>query len=714
MVWNKITTSIHEAGADPLRLSGPDGLTDPQRRCGIAVRTAALLAATVALLTLSRSERPRLVVYAVFGIYIAIAAIWVRGQYATSMKEQNLWSPRTLTSAVATVLSAIAFGFGVGTESGALFISGLVATFYFLGYTIMGLRHTPAPAHYHASVIGWAVTLGVLIIIAAGALIGAANSDKGVFRLMAVFAIAALVVPIPVSVLTSRLHQHLTDTGNGANRFDRWKRWAPFALAGGGCLLLIGAGVGRHRVPGHWMALTIIVIVALMFALASTTYADIAVIIAAIALLGITPAQTSSDRGDDGHPTLSAANDKVLVAFGDSYMSGEGAQTFHSNTDYDQDHCRRAPTAFAEIAGQFTPFNGFISFACSGARTFNVYRNDPTPKEKKNGDEPRRQYDDITTQLKAYDAAQKEDDFTPSLVLVGLGGNDAGFATIGAMCLAPGSCGHDEGSKNKDAEADQSNAVGLLLPNISRVEAQLAYTFAEFNETFVKTDEYPGTPVAVVGYPDPIYNGPDADCSQVPLSPDDRDFIQRLLRALNDAVRTAATRAGLLYVDQMENSLSKAHLQLCDPANDNRTGLNIIGLQSVPGEAGERFNPQRWYHNSLHPNERGHAAMLVAFKNWLARNPNPALPGPSLTETQAGDNLTRLNTPTEATTAPAIKCNIYKDGKTESCENAGYRWATSEVAKSLASGWWALIYLAVAVGAWLIAVTAFALRKLLR
>jgi hypothetical protein len=276
------------------------------------------------------------------------------------------------------------------------------------------------------------------------------------------------------------------------------------------------------------------------------------------------------------------------------------------------------------------------------------------------------------------------------------------------MCLAPGNC-KEEGEK-------------LWIPKLADVEYQLHATFAQISETF------PNTPVAVVGYPDPIYerdpgtpDDPPADCSSVPLSSDDRDFVEELLSGLNGAVSRAATDAGFYYVDDMANALKQANLQLCDPRNDNHPGLNIIGLQSVSGVAEDRFNPKNWYHNSLHPNEAGHAAMLTAFESWLKRKaPHPRkwdeeLPAdipdhPRGKAMQLGEAAYQaaLKDPANAS---AISCQLYDAGGSEkTCEDVGYLWIGSQIRNSLLLDWWGLIYLVMGTGAWLLAVTFFAWR----
>ena len=196
-----------------------------------------------------------------------------------------------------------------------------------------------------------------------------------------------------------------------------------------------------------------------------------------------------------------------------------------------------------------------------------------------------------------------------------VGGNDAGFATIGIMCLAPGSC--DE-------------KASLWLDGLDQVERALRATYAEVRRTF------PATPAVVVPYPQPIADA-ERPCSQVSLTRGEQVFLRRFVTGLDDRMRRAAAAEGLHYLAEMESSLADAHLQLCDPDNGGSPGVNFIGLRSVNGIAEQRFNPANWVHNSLHPNERGHKAMLRTFESWLtshqpltARSPAvaaPPLPG---------------------------------------------------------------------------------------
>ncbi len=74
---------------------------------------------------------------------------------------------------------------------------------------------------------------------------------------------------------------------------------------------------------------------------------------------------------------------------------------------------------------------------------------------------------------------------------------------------------------------------------------------------------------------------------------------------------------------QMGSALAGKNLQLCDPKNQGGYGVNFVSPESVGGLPDQRFDPVNWLHDSFHPNERGHQAMLDAFSAWLTQHPDP-------------------------------------------------------------------------------------------
>ena len=650
---------VPESGAD-------SGTLTAQRRRAIVLRTLFFAAAIVLLLWVCRRGSELPTVATVFTIYVTAAALWVRGQYETSVTPNvELWTPPFPVSGVGSVIFLGLGGLGFALDSGTLLIAGVVGLYFCIGYLVMRLRvKNTGPTWF------WRAWLGAF---AALVLLGILFLDRGIVAVVAV-GLGLVLAPVGASVLAARLILKLS---------TRPQRQMAAAIVG--LVLLAGATTWAFIwVSNPWLLVAFLALVLIVIALVSNTYADIAAIIAVVALLGITPPQ--EQLPDDLKP---GDHTNVLVALGDSYMSGEGAKVYYTGTDDGRDNqCHRSPTSWASMAGQRAPFDGMIFLACSGAKTFNV-----RAKELAGSPDPESQWNEPGTQLAQYEGLV-EDGFTPRLVVISLGGNDAGFATIGAMCLAPGSC--------------QSEGEKLWTNNLPSVEAQLRETFAEVRGAF------PDTPVAVVGYPDPIYEppkpnktgDPDQDCSHVALSKKDRDFIEDFLGKLNDAVQRAAEGdAGFYYLQEMEQSMADANLQLCDPRNEHRPGLNFIGLRSVNGIAEQRFNPQNWYHNSLHPNERGHAAMLQTFDDWLNEDPRR----PAINPDATSDEEQQQNVDDDEFGATA--CDLYEEtDDLPKCSDAADEWVGGQVRDALLLGLWGLILLLAAAGAWLLAISFYAWR----
>ena len=155
--------------------------------------------------------------------------------------------------------------------------------------------------------------------------------------------------------------------------------------------------------------------------------------------------------------------------------------------------------------------------------------------------------------------------------------------------------------------------------------------------------------------------------------------------------------------------MAGAHLQLCDPANNGHPGINYVGLRSVGGILEQRLNPQNWYHNSLHPNERGHAAMFQVFQNWLEEHPRAA-PGQII--------RTSVIAPKdggEPQAKPPL-CDLFTDDQsnTVNCRDQGTTWAKGQIADKLLFGkddnWGPQLGLIV-LGAWLVSVALFGSRR---
>jgi len=149
----------------------------------------------------------------------------------------------------------------------------------------------------------------------------------------------------------------------------------------------------------------------------------------------------------------------------------------------------------------------------------------------------------------------------------------------------------------------------------------------------------------------------------VALTEGERNFIRTFVDDLNKEVRSAAAHTGILYLDEMEDALKAEHLQLCD-ARKAAAGINFVDLKSMNGPL--RHNPGKWIHNSLHPNKRGHEAMLNTFETWLKKP----------------DHLTRAPAAQTANTArptePKPQCSLAEMTKSD-CQLGLRDWEVKQV-----------------------------------
>jgi hypothetical protein len=348
--------------------------------------------------------------------------------------------------------------------------------------------------------------------------------------------------------------------------------------------------LGTHTWKGSLAILLVVAVV--MLGLVSNTQLDVVLVVIVIGVVGsVLPEQTLAP------PYQPAATGHILASFGDSYMSGEGARTFFKGTDQaGGNQCRRAPTAWAALAvapGHQTQtifdLNSLAFVACSGAVTTNV-ETDGIPQGGTDA-----------TQIPEYQALQATSGTQgkqPSLAVVSLGGNDAGFSTIGQMCLAPGDC---------------SPVLQQFVAYLPIVAHALETAYRNLHTAM------PGVPLVAIPYPAPI--DLTAKGCQIALSTNERRNLNDFLAKLDEAVEWAADREHVYFAGTMVDAL-RGH-QLCDP----KPGLNFVTPYSVSGAAAERFNPANWIHDSLHPNERGHGLMFCAFTRWLSGQSTSSAPG---------------------------------------------------------------------------------------
>ena len=264
------------------------------------------------------------------------------------------------------------------------------------------------------------------------------------------------------------------------------------ALAGG--LLLPVAGV-----PAAFTWPAVAALFVLVGAIASNTQADVLLIVTVIGLIWAATPRPAEPAGTI-EPERGAS---ALAALGDSYMSGEGARRFFEGTnDAGVNECRRSPTAYAHLVVLAGAAEHLAFYACSGAVASHLHRRGKW--------EP--------TQLAQLRSLLDRSGADLDLVLVSIGGNDAGFATIGMACLAPGSC----------VERGQA-----WLTRLEEVGRRLRSAYAEIRRV-VRDD----VPVVAVPYPDPIRETP---CGYSLLGEDEHRFLHRFVEQLSRPPATPAS-----------------------------------------------------------------------------------------------------------------------------------------------------------------------------
>ncbi len=384
-----------------------------------------------------------------------------------------------------------------------------------------------------------------------------------------------------------------------------WTRWTVGVLVGGGIAVAAAWWLQPLQRGTLYPVLAVLALFVLVGAVASNTSSDVLIVVLAAALLwALLPRGAALDATVT--PTAGAP---TLVAFGDSFMSGEGAKRYYEGTNTrGVNECRRATTAYPVVAarrGDPAVPGRVIFVACSGARTADIaghvqYAGDPA--DVPGGLD---QLDNLA-HVRGDDPAAGPD---VRLALVSVGGNDAGFGDIVQTCIGPGNC---------------AELGAEWLSRLPRAGAQIDHALAAIRATLGTS-----VPVVVVPYPVPLTA---RSCPASLLLPAEHRFLAGFAHQLDLVVRDAAARAGVYYLAEMEDAfvpgpLALRGLRLCDQ-RARAIGVHTLSANPVEGLLEERSNPITWFHNSFHPNAAGHRAMAATLITWLHAHPHLAPTGP--------------------------------------------------------------------------------------
>ncbi|MDY7103792.1 MAG: GDSL-type esterase/lipase family protein [Actinomycetota bacterium] len=572
-----------------------------------SVISVAVLLVALMLVTTFAGTQPIVVAASLVAVLAAGCGYsWLRDDDRRD-RSNSAWRGRVLLAAAGTIAGAAVVGLASTNDAFDRFgYAGLAVAIVGLSGLISELRHEVSrPA---------APVLLVAAVLASG--FAFAISFWGGVWWTAGLAVASIV--LTGAALEVGLGSVIDGRKPGQIQESLKLRWSVWWLAAAGGALLAGAGAAMWLLWHlSWLLVAYVLLVSLvvgLLVLADNDGIAIAVIIGIALMWAAVPRDTQ-----DASPVPSDAEPYVL-AIGDSYLSGEGAPRFITGTNSTRadgqgtNQCRQARTAWPFLLAdrvddpEIVP-EGLVTMACSGSVSENLLGRERT----KGGDDRRHGPD----QLGLFDALGLDHD--PALVLVQIGGNDAGFSKVGIHCVAPGSC----------AEVGDQFLLGIPNPELDEDEGPLweppeplEHIADDLRRAYKKiTRRFPEARRVAVAYPLPLAHRD--ECDAVLLDTRERAFVNAFAMELNNVIEAVAAEKGFEFLDTTETALLDPvdgdPSALC--AGGDEAGLNFVKWHPVDGSVLELINPRLWTHNNLHPNPAGHRALAAGAAEWFRSHP---------------------------------------------------------------------------------------------
>ena len=350
---------------------------------------------------------------------------------------------------------------------------------------------------------------------------------------------------------------------------------------------LLGSGIGAVMTVSFSRAdwPLIYAFAALLFAalFAFSLVSEVVPLALALVLGGVTTFSLL-DRTSVDPANVSSEAVERLVVFGDSYISGEGADKFLPATNVVGDNeCRRASTAYPYLVAVELAYR-LDSYACSGATTYEVVSG---AAGGLSSTEPSQLEQFIDAERRA--GGEDQQSLPIAAVLVSVGGNDSWFGTLGQACFGPGSC---------DVHRN------TLLRNVTRIGDRIRFVYEQIRATV-------GEDVPIVAMPYPLIMT-ETGCDDSPLTRQEHRFLFEFTEVLNEQTRVAALRAGINWfapgVTAFENH------RVCEIDD---LAVNVLDVAPNEGALLDRILPINWAHGSAHPNEVGHDLTAKRLTPWL-------------------------------------------------------------------------------------------------
>ncbi len=553
---------------------------DPAGRAGratlLAVVGCGLAAAAAALLEHSSTvNSPRI---ASFGIALAFAGVMPVAEAVGSdiNRGENAPPPSLRRYVIAWILNTVFIAAavlpGLRIVGTPWLIAGGVAAIWLIAALLGRLAHLRL--YRYAALLA---AIGVVAIAVALVVVDVSTWKPST---TATFLIVGILVMLGLVDVVSAWMR------NGPRRADEPSRARGMAIAAG--LLLIG-GVVWMAVRVHNAPVLVVLLVIATCALFGAAFITRGQGYAVAALVAGLVVWVVTDRTDDVPLDPSPQGSGWIVALGDSYIAGEGAQLFFPDTNISgHNDCRRSPSAFPYLVAD--SFDKHLAFyACSGAIAEHI---------AEVGQIKHPQSGDVVGALPQLDNPAPPEQ--PQLVLISIGGNDAFFGKIGKGCAMPGTC---------------TELRDLFTGNLPDVRRRVAAALEEVATT------YDGVPIVVVPYP--MMLSP-LGCAGAPLDPREFAYLHEFVTDLDGAVSNAVADANghlggeqIVWFADGVNAYSGA--ELCQPGRTGDLPVNVVTLAPTEADSlAHRMLPTTWIHNSFHPTARGHELMAAALEKWLA------------------------------------------------------------------------------------------------
>lgn len=538
----------------------------------------------------------------------AVAGFGIRLTHVIRTELQHQDTPRRVRWVLLALLlltgAALLWAWAATDRSDGWGFFGVATLYLGVGLVVSQVRHSRI----------WSRPIGIRVGVVVGVAVVAAVAGLAAGQpwAAAALAIAIVTAPVAISLLSAGFNRALEQDAAAV----RARRVAGvgavlFGAALAGLVLFVDVGASYVLLFGVGMFV-------LVLAVAARSNADVVLVIAAVALVWATaPKSTPLDEAVTPEP-----GEQLLVAMGDSFMSGEGAGRFFEGTNTQGvNECRRAPTAYSPLVvteDRDEIPDDVVFLACSGARATHLYDVPQHPGEPIGRPAPSSpspedaevvqglpQLENLTWQLETSGLSTGAVD----VVLLSIGGNDALFGDIAQACVLPGEC----------SELGQA-----WLDNLEREVGPVIAAAYEAVDTAL-----PDTRIVVVPYPIPLAPTKQG-CGYSMFSRREHAFLFSFTQHLNATLREEAAERDFAFLDEMETALEGR--RLCDGGPDD-VGVNFLAVNGVDGLIEQESNPRHWFHNSMHPNESGHEAMERVVRDWLVEHADDPARAPLATAT---------------------------------------------------------------------------------